>query len=77
MANKTNEDFYYNLSRKELQSLCKKYGLPANKSHSELATLLISYLEVLFSSFLFLFDHNKSHIKERQNRFPPLSAVTC
>lgn len=45
MANKANEDVYYNLSRKELQSLCKKYGLPANRSHSELATLLISYLE--------------------------------
>ncbi|KAM3750348.1 hypothetical protein ACB098_04G030400 [Castanea mollissima] len=45
MANKENEDFYYNLPRKELQSLCKKYGLPANRSHSELATLLISYLE--------------------------------
>ncbi|XP_041012983.1 uncharacterized protein LOC121256265 isoform X6 [Juglans microcarpa x Juglans regia] len=45
MANKTNEDSYHKLSRKELQSLCKKYGLPANRSHSGLATLLISYLE--------------------------------
>ncbi|KAG6730746.1 hypothetical protein I3842_01G096000 [Carya illinoinensis] len=47
MANKTNEDSYHKLSRKELQSLCKKYGLPANRSHSGLATLLISYLEYL------------------------------
>ncbi|KAM2711451.1 hypothetical protein EV1_031568 [Malus domestica] len=45
MANNGNEDFYYNLSRKELQTLCKRYGLPANKSHSDLAMSLIAYLQ--------------------------------
>ncbi|KAF3455712.1 hypothetical protein FNV43_RR00354 [Rhamnella rubrinervis] len=45
MANKANEVFYDNLTRKELQSMCKIYGLPANKSHSELAKSLIAYAE--------------------------------
>lgn len=47
MANKANEVFYDKLTRKELQSMCKIYGLPANKSHLELAKSLIAYSEVL------------------------------
>ncbi|KAK2641850.1 hypothetical protein Ddye_023613 [Dipteronia dyeriana] len=38
------------LSRKELQCMCKKYGLPANKSSSEMATSLASYFEKNLSS---------------------------
>ncbi|GMI89963.1 hypothetical protein like AT3G59430 [Hibiscus trionum] len=45
MENKEDEDFYHSLSRKELQSLCKKYGLPANRSHSDMAKSLASFLE--------------------------------
>ncbi|XP_012065159.1 uncharacterized protein LOC105628378 isoform X2 [Jatropha curcas] len=44
MSNKEVQEFFHSLSRKELQSLCKKYGLPARKSSSEMA-------ESLFSSF--------------------------
>lgn len=39
------QHLYHNFSRKDLQGLCKKYGLPANKSNSEMATSLILYLE--------------------------------
>ncbi|KAL9240650.1 hypothetical protein vseg_014845 [Gypsophila vaccaria] len=45
MGEKNEEDLYRNFSRKDLQGLCKKYGLPANKSNSEMATSLILYLE--------------------------------
>ncbi|XVE81076.1 hypothetical protein DITRI_Ditri15bG0034200 [Diplodiscus trichospermus] len=45
MANKEDEDFYHSLSRKEIQSLCKKYGLPANRSSSDMAKSLASYQE--------------------------------
>ncbi|XP_077229337.1 uncharacterized protein LOC143862217 [Tasmannia lanceolata] len=39
------EDFYLNLSRKELQGLCKKHGLPANRSKSHLVNLLVSFFK--------------------------------
>ncbi|KAK8362527.1 hypothetical protein V6Z11_A03G110200 [Gossypium hirsutum] len=45
MENKEDEGFFHSLSRKELQSLCKKYGLPAKRSHSDMAKSLASYLE--------------------------------
>ncbi|XWS13225.1 hypothetical protein CRYUN_Cryun36dG0019500 [Craigia yunnanensis] len=45
MENKEDEGFYHSLTRKELQSLCKKYGLPANRSSSDMAKSLASYLE--------------------------------
>lgn len=45
MGDRKEEDLYRNFSRKDLQGLCKKYGLPANKSNSEMATSLILYLE--------------------------------
>ncbi|XP_022722354.1 uncharacterized protein LOC111279646 isoform X2 [Durio zibethinus] len=45
MANREDEGFYHSLSRKELQSLCKKYGLPANRSSSDMAKSLACYLE--------------------------------
>ncbi|XVF37711.1 hypothetical protein REPUB_Repub20aG0033200 [Reevesia pubescens] len=45
MENKEDKGFYPSLSRKELQSLCKKYGLPANKSSSDMAKSLASYVE--------------------------------
>ncbi|XP_062107816.1 uncharacterized protein LOC133818786 isoform X2 [Humulus lupulus] len=45
MVNKEKKRFVDNLSRKELQSMCKQYGLPANKSHSDLEKSLIAYLE--------------------------------
>ncbi|GMI78685.1 hypothetical protein HRI_001537800 [Hibiscus trionum] len=45
MENKEDEGFYHSHSRKELQGLCKKYGLPANRSHSDMAKSLASYVE--------------------------------
>ncbi|XP_065866419.1 uncharacterized protein [Euphorbia lathyris] len=45
MSNKEGEDFYRSLPRKELQSLCKNYGLPARKSSSEMAESLFSYFQ--------------------------------
>ncbi|KAL2920990.1 Translation initiation factor IF-2 [Bienertia sinuspersici] len=45
MGEQKEEELYRNFSRKDLQGLCKKYGLPANKSNSEMATSLILYLE--------------------------------
>lgn len=50
MVNKAKKGFYDNLSRKELQNMCKLYGLPANRSHSELEKSLFAYLEVFFFS---------------------------
>ncbi|KAJ4723434.1 Chromatin structure-remodeling complex subunit like [Melia azedarach] len=49
MRNKGDEQFYHRLSRKELQCLCKKYGLPANKSSSEMAKSLALYFENMSS----------------------------
>ncbi|GAB4859190.1 hypothetical protein Ancab_010650 [Ancistrocladus abbreviatus] len=45
MGDKKDANLYCNFSRKYLQGLCKKYGLPANKTSSEMATSLILYLE--------------------------------
>ncbi|KAF5193952.1 Degv domain-containing protein [Thalictrum thalictroides] len=42
MDNKEDEDYYHSLSRRELQDLCKKNGLPANRTKFELAKLLAS-----------------------------------
>lgn len=47
MVRKEDVDFYCGFSRKELQSLCKKYNLPANRSSSDMAESLASYFEVL------------------------------
>ena len=48
MVRKEDVDFYCGFSRKELQSLCKKYNLPANRSSSDMAESLASYFEVVF-----------------------------
>ncbi|EOA23801.1 hypothetical protein CARUB_v10017015mg, partial [Capsella rubella] len=45
MVTKEDVDFYCGFSRKELQSLCKKYNLPANRSSSDMAESLASYFE--------------------------------
>ncbi|XP_021628762.1 uncharacterized protein LOC110626899 isoform X3 [Manihot esculenta] len=45
MSIEEGEAFYRSLSRKELQSLCKKYGLPARKSSSEMAGSLFSFFQ--------------------------------
>ncbi|KAL5543138.1 hypothetical protein UlMin_010848 [Ulmus minor] len=42
---KVKKGSYDNHSRKELQDLCKRHGLPANKSHSEMKISLLSYFE--------------------------------
>lgn len=47
MVRKKDVDFYCGFSRKELQSLCKKYSLPANRSSSDMAESLASYFEVV------------------------------
>ena len=44
-----NEKHLLSLSLQSLQSLCKEYNLPANKTHPQLARLLAIYLEVSFS----------------------------
>ncbi|XP_010469359.1 PREDICTED: uncharacterized protein LOC104749424 isoform X1 [Camelina sativa] len=45
MVRKEDVDFYCGFSRKELQSLCKKYNLPANRSSSDMAESLASFFE--------------------------------
>ncbi|XP_074281475.1 uncharacterized protein LOC141606300 isoform X4 [Silene latifolia] len=60
MGEKKEEDLYRNFSRKDLQGLCKKYGLPANKSSSEMATSLILYLEKKNISSKTIWDVSKS-----------------
>ncbi|KAJ1695894.1 hypothetical protein LUZ63_012592 [Rhynchospora breviuscula] len=45
MSYKEAYEAYINLSRKELQGLCKKHNLPANKSQSDLAKSLASYFK--------------------------------
>ncbi|XP_043811817.1 uncharacterized protein LOC110611413 isoform X2 [Manihot esculenta] len=45
MSSKEGQRFYSSLSRKELQSLCKKCGLPARKSSSEMAESLFSFFQ--------------------------------
>ncbi|KAJ4896184.1 hypothetical protein Rs2_22978 [Raphanus sativus] len=45
MVRKKDVEFYCGFSRKELQSLCKKYSLPANRSSSDMAESLASYFE--------------------------------
>ncbi|GMH28603.1 hypothetical protein Nepgr_030446 [Nepenthes gracilis] len=45
MGDKKDEDLYFNFTRKDLQGLCKKYGLPANRTNSEMASSLILFLE--------------------------------
>ncbi|KAH9289610.1 hypothetical protein KI387_033727, partial [Taxus chinensis] len=37
---------YHSLSRRELQNLCKKHGIPANKTNAYMADALISILKV-------------------------------
>lgn len=47
------EDFFLNLPKKELQFMCKNYGLSPYKTKSDLAKSLVSYLELekqMFSS---------------------------
>ncbi|XP_072972340.1 uncharacterized protein [Typha angustifolia] len=50
MGYQENLELYLKFSRKELQALCKKHHLPANKSHSHLAKSLASYLKKRKSS---------------------------
>ncbi|KAF8110729.1 hypothetical protein N665_0079s0045 [Sinapis alba] len=45
MVRKKDVDFYCGFSRKELQSLCKKYNLPANRSSLDMAESLASFFE--------------------------------
>ncbi|XP_044466706.1 uncharacterized protein LOC123196690 isoform X2 [Mangifera indica] len=45
MKNNGDQKLCTRLSRKELQSLCKKYGLPANRSSSEMAKSLASFFK--------------------------------
>ncbi|XP_044500345.1 uncharacterized protein LOC123221585 isoform X2 [Mangifera indica] len=52
MKNKGDAKLRARLSRKELQSLCKKYGLPANRSSSEMAKSLASFFEKNTNSIL-------------------------
>lgn len=41
------EEFYLNLPRKELQALCKKHGLSANKTNFLLARSLFFFFKVI------------------------------
>ncbi|XP_010526040.1 PREDICTED: uncharacterized protein LOC104803712 [Tarenaya hassleriana] len=45
MVRKEDVDFYCSFSRKELQGLCKKYNLPANRSTADMAESLASHFE--------------------------------
>ncbi|KAJ8755329.1 hypothetical protein K2173_019127 [Erythroxylum novogranatense] len=67
MSSKEVEEFYRNLSRKELQSLCKRCGLPANRSHSEMVESLLSYVRGSFGvSFCKSEDTSGSRFISRQ-----------
>lgn len=46
MGRQESLEFYLNLSRKELQGLCKGSNLPANRSHVQLAKSLVSHFKV-------------------------------
>lgn len=46
MGYEESKNHLLSLSYPELQCLCKKYNLPAKKTHSQLASLLASLLEV-------------------------------
>ncbi|CAH2063547.1 unnamed protein product [Thlaspi arvense] len=46
MVSKKDVDYYCGYSRKELQSLCKKYKLPANRSSLDMAESLASFFEL-------------------------------
>lgn len=59
MGYKESYEAYINLSRKELQGLCKKHNLPANKCQSELAKSLASYFKVFYRIPKILFMPNK------------------
>ncbi|KAF3336595.1 hypothetical protein FCM35_KLT19181 [Carex littledalei] len=52
MGYKESYEAYINLSRKELQGLCKRHNLPANKCQSELAKSLASYFKKKNSSLV-------------------------
>ena len=39
---------FHGMKRKQLQALCKKHGIPANKSNAEMADLLTLTLKVCF-----------------------------
>ncbi|KAM0946558.1 hypothetical protein DsansV1_C09g0096231 [Dioscorea sansibarensis] len=45
MGRQESLEFYLNLSRKELQGLCKRSNLPANRSHVQLAKSLVSHFK--------------------------------
>ncbi|XAR48705.1 hypothetical protein NMG60_11031608 [Bertholletia excelsa] len=45
MENKGDKDFYYSLRKKELQNLCKRYGLSPYMTKSNLVNSLYSYLK--------------------------------
>lgn len=42
------EMIFHGMKRKQLQALCKKHGIPANKSNAEMADLLTLTLKVCF-----------------------------
>lgn len=46
MENRDDKDLYLSLSKKELQELCKRYGLSPYMTKPNLADALSSYLKV-------------------------------
>ncbi|KAJ0972338.1 hypothetical protein J5N97_020297 [Dioscorea zingiberensis] len=66
MGHQESLEFYLNLSRKELQGLCKKYNLPANRSHAQLAKSLVSHFKSKTDSCI-LPKEQSSSIKGKNN----------
>jgi len=52
MEHQESLELYLNLSRRDLQVLCKSNKLPANRSHTELAKSLASFFKVNTGFFL-------------------------
>ncbi|KAM7486977.1 hypothetical protein LguiA_002986 [Lonicera macranthoides] len=61
MVNEEPKDSYGLLSMKELQDLCKKYGLSPNNRRSDLVNSLMSYFEKKNSSPISLPDKSSAH----------------
>lgn len=48
MGYQENEEVYLTLSRKELQGLCKKHGLPTTYGKPELVKMLVTHFTVIY-----------------------------
>ncbi|KAK1270048.1 hypothetical protein QJS04_geneDACA014175 [Acorus gramineus] len=62
MNNQESEEFYLNLSRRELQVLCKEHGLPANKTREHMAKSLASFFKIDSATLASLEGRSVAHV---------------